>query len=168
LGLLLGVTMAGGLSAQSASDFGGLKPGQVVRVRIVDHARFETRLGGMPADPGTDLFSGAAIPFEAARVDSLWVRGRATWTGAIVGAAIATPLSFGFWAFACTLGADGSGCDQWGTVTLLSLAGGAAGAMIGAGVGAMVPKWRLRFARERDLAISPLVTPGRVGVAVRF
>jgi hypothetical protein len=50
----------------------------------------------------------------------------------------------------------------------LTLATGAAGVLVGAGVGAMIPTWRLRYARERDVTVSPLLSPGRLGLAVRF
>ncbi|MDH4045657.1 MAG: hypothetical protein OEW06_14495, partial [Gemmatimonadota bacterium] len=137
-------------------------------------SRFVTRLGGMPGDSTTALFARAAEPFHVEHVDSLWVRGRATWTGALVGAAVATPLSALFVGVACVAYAgsegDGSTADRcpWAGVVLLSAIGGAGGALIGAGVGALVPKWRLRYARARDVTVSPLLGPGRVGVSIRF
>jgi hypothetical protein len=173
-GLMLGATVVGGLHGQSASDFGGLKPGQVVRVSATGRSRFESRLGGVSGDPVTTLFAGAEVPFEAADVDSLWVRGRATWTGALVGAAVATPLSALFVSVVCIAYAgsegDGSTPDRcpWAGVVLLSAIGGAGGALIGAGVGALVPKWRLRYARARPITVSPIVGPGRVGLSVSF
>lgn len=169
LGLLFGMVLGGGLHAQSAEDYGRLKPGQLVRVSTIGKSRFVARLGGIPGDSTSALFAGADMPFEAARVDSLWVRGHATVTGAIVGAAFITPLSFLAWAGLCELGADGAGCDQWGLVTGLALGTGAVGALLGAGVGALVPKWKLRYARQREAAIAPLVGPGgRIGLTVRF
>jgi hypothetical protein len=53
-------------------------------------------------------------------------------------------------------------------VTLLALGGGAAGALLGAGVGSLVPKWRLRYARDRGLTIRPLIGTGRFGFALEF
>jgi hypothetical protein len=168
LGVLCVATLGGGLRAQMAAEFGGLKPGQVVRVHIEGRSRFETRLGGGAGDTPSTLFAGAEIPFTTSEVDSLWVRGHATWTGAIVGAAVLTPLSFLWWGLVCEALSEGLGCEEWGTVTVLSLAGGAAGALIGAGVGALIPKWRLRYARGGTVTIAPMVAPGRVGLAVRF
>jgi len=170
IGLLvtLGAGTVSGLHAQATADFGGLKPGQLVRVRTVGQSRFETRLGGIPGDSASVLFENARVPFQAERVDSLWVRGHATWTGAIVGAAVLTPLSFAWWGLFCEAMSEGTGCDEWGTVTALALAGGVGGALLGAGVGALIPKWRLRYARDHDLAVRPVVAPGRVGLAVQF
>jgi hypothetical protein len=114
------------------------------------------------------LFLRAERPFEPGRVDSLWVRGNALKTGAIVGAIVVTPAAFGFFAWICTWAAEGTGCDQWGTVAGLSAAAGAGGALLGAGVGALIPTWKLRYARDREAAIGPMVGPGRIGLAVRF
>ena len=165
--LLLAASAAGGLHAQDLGAFGRLAPGQTVRVRTLGGSRFATRLGTDASDSVRLLFAHAEIPFQVEGVDSLWTQGRATVTGMIVGAAVATPLSFGFWAWVCTAVSEGTGCDEWGTVSLLALGGGAAGALIGAGVGSLVPKWRLRYARQRELSISPYVAPGRIGVAIR-
>jgi hypothetical protein len=165
--LLLAATVAGGLQAQRLGEFGRLEPGQTVRIKTVGGSRFSTRLGGGATD--SVRFAHALIPFAPEGVDTLWVRGHATVTGAIVGAAIAAPITFGLMAWTCEFVSEGSGCDQYGLVTLLALGGGAAGALVGGAIGYLVPKWRLRYARDRDLAISPMLAPGgRIGVAVRF
>jgi hypothetical protein len=161
LAMLLAAT-GSARAQQSALD--SLKPGQTVRVRAGHEPRFTTRLG-----PTSDqLFDRAERPFEPGRVDSLWVRGHAVKTGAIVGAAVVTPAAFAFFAWVCDFAAEGGGCNEWGKVTAFSLVMGAGGAAIGAGVGALIPKWRLRYARDREASIGPLVEMGRVGVAVRF
>jgi hypothetical protein len=92
LGVLVALADARSACAQVPAEFGALKPRQLVRVRPIAQPRIETQLG----DSVTTLFTGATPPFEAGDVDTLWVRGRATATGAIVGAAVATPLSFLF------------------------------------------------------------------------
>ena len=158
--------LAGGAEAQAITF--GLKPGQTVRVRTVDGARFVTRLAPVPGPSPTALFEGAETPFFLDRVDSLWVRGRAVRTGAIVGAAIATPAGFAFFAHFCSVFSDGSGCQEWGKVTVFALVTGLGGAAIGATVGALIPHWRLRYARDREAGVSPLLGPGRVGLSVRF
>lgn len=165
--LLLAATLAGGLQAQRPGDFGRLEPGQTVRITTVGGSRFSTRLGGGETD--SLRFAHALIPFAPEGVDTLWVRGHATVTGTIVGAAIAAPITFGLMAWTCEFVSEGAGCDQYGLVTLLALGGGAAGALVGAGIGSLVPKWRLRYARDHDLAIRPMLAPGgRIGLAVRF
>lgn len=149
--LLLTASVGG---AQGQEDvLGSLKSGQTVRVRPLGGPRFVTELDGS---------------LDAARVDSLWVRGRATATGALVGAAVVAPVCFALFARLCTSVGEGQGCSEWGTVTGVSLMAGAGGALIGAGIGALVPRWRLRYARERDLAVGPVIAPGLVGLSVRF
>jgi hypothetical protein len=165
--VVLLLAAGGGLQAQE-HPLGRLKPGQTVRVKTIGGSRFVTRLGATDDDSIAVLAAQADTPFELARVDSLWVRGRAVGTGALVGAAATALLSFGFYAWICTAVAEGNGCDAWGTVTSFALATGAGGALIGAGVGALIPKWRLRYARDRDLSIGPILTPGRVGIVLRF
>ena len=113
--------LAGGAEAQAITF--GLKPGQTVRVRTVDGARFVTRLAPVPGPSPTALFERAETPFFLDRVDSLWVRGRAVRTGAIVGAAIATPAGFAFFAHFCSVFSDGSGCQEWGKVTVFAAGG---------------------------------------------
>jgi hypothetical protein len=165
--ILLAAGAAGPLAAQRSDHFGRLESGQTVRVRTVGGSRFATRLGWGATD--SLLFASAEVPFPPERVDSLWVRGRATVTGLIVGAAIATPITFGLMAWTCELVSEGTGCDQYDVVALLALGGGAAGGLVGAAIGTFVPKWRLRYARTRSLAISPLVTPdGRLGIAIHL
>lgn len=165
---LLTAANASGARAQDRATFGRLEPGQVVRVKTVGGSRFETRLGDAPGDSVAALFALARTPFQVARVDSLWVRGHAIGTGAIIGAAVMTPVSFGFWWWFCDAVSEGSGCDAWGTVTGLALLGGAGGALIGAGIGAVVPKWHLRYARNRAASVRPMLAPGRIGLSFRF
>jgi hypothetical protein len=155
---------ATGVAQAQLAVLDSLKPNQTVRVRTVGGPRFVTRLGPSAGD----LFERAETPFQAGRVDSLWVRGHAVKTGAIVGAVIVTPAAFAYAAWACDFAAEGAGCNEWGKVAAFSLVAGAAGAGLGAGVGALIPKWRLRYARDREAAIGPLLGPGRLGVSVRF
>ncbi len=69
--------------------FGDLEPGQAVRVKTVGGLRFVTRLGYAPRDSVAGVFAQAETPFQAERVDSLWVHGHAVGTGALVGAVVA-------------------------------------------------------------------------------
>jgi hypothetical protein len=127
-------------------------------VRIVGGERFVARLGAA-GDSTANL--------SASQVDSVWVRGHAAVIGAIVGGAIAGSATFAFFLAVCYAFGDGD-CSEIGLVAALGLAGGAGGALVGAGIGWLIPKWRLRYARDREAAFSLLLAPGRVGVAVRF
>jgi hypothetical protein len=81
-----------------------------------------------------------------AEVDSVWVRGRATKTGMLVGAvtgAIATGIFVGLVVSAiCEVDCDNAGLE--GGLVGFGI-GAVGGALVGAAIGAAIPKWRLRF-----------------------
>jgi hypothetical protein len=82
-----------------------------------------------------------------ASVDSIWVRGRATKTGAIVGlisGTVALGIFGGLVSDAFCEEADCSGAFAQGAL-VGGLMGAVSGGLLGAGIGALVPKWRLRF-----------------------
>jgi hypothetical protein len=147
-----------------------MKPGQTVRIRLHGGDRIESRIRSLRAESLALQLVGDSAAFDVAAIDSLWVRGTATRTGAIAGAAVVGIASVAFWGALCQGLSDGpGGCTQWGRVTAYSLAGAGAGALIGAGVGALVPKWRLRYARalsvESALTHLPL---DRLGLGVAY
>lgn len=81
-----------------------------------------------------------------ASVDSIWVRGHATRTGAIVGAAVGSVL-FGAFVAAVAAGLCETDCDNEGLkgAVVGGVLGAAGGGLLGAGIGILIPKWRLRF-----------------------
>lgn len=148
-----------------------LKPGQTVRIRVHGGDRIEARIRSLQAEALALQLVGDSAAFDVAAIDSLWVRGRATRTGAIAGAAVVGVASFAFWAALCEgLSSEGSGgCTEWGTVSAFSVAGAGGGALIGAGVGALVPKWRLRYARALPVQGTLIRLPlGRLGLGVAY
>jgi uncharacterized membrane-anchored protein len=81
-----------------------------------------------------------------ASVDSIWVRGRATKSGAIIGGVAGAVLFGAFVGYAvsglCEVDCDNSFIEGALVGGALGLGGGA---LLGAGIGALIPKWRLRF-----------------------
>jgi hypothetical protein len=162
------------------SDLGGqapleaavrtLKPAQTVRIRVHGGDRIESRIRSVRAESLALQLVGDSAAFDVAAIDSLWVRGTATRTGAIAGAAVVGVASVAFWAALCEGLSDGpGGCTEWGRVTAYSLVGAGAGALIGAGVGALVPKWRLRYARALPVQTALIQLPlGRLGLGVTY
>jgi hypothetical protein len=109
---------------------------------------------------------GIETPLAPGSIDSLWVGGRATKTGVIVGAAVGGVSTFALAAMICGVASEGQGCDVWGTVAAIGLGGAAGGALLGAAVGSAIPKWRSRYARGRA-PVSVGVTLNRgVGLSV--
>jgi hypothetical protein len=159
------------------SDLGGqapleavirtLKPGQTVRIRVHGGDRIGARIRSLQAGSLPLQLVGDSGAFDVAAIDSLWVRGRATRTGAIAGAAVVGVASFAFWGALCSGLSDGGGCKEWGRVTAYSVAGAGVGALIGAGIGALQPKWRLRYARALPGQGTLIHLPrGRLGLGV--
>jgi hypothetical protein len=160
-----------------ASELGGqapleaavrtLKPGQTVRIRVHGGDRIESRIRSLQAGSLPLQLVGDSAAFDVSAIDSLWVRGRATRTGAIAGAAVVGVASVAFWGALCSGLSDGGGCKEWGRVTAYSVAGAGVGALIGAGIGALQPKWRLRYARALALQGTLIrLPPGRLGLGV--
>jgi hypothetical protein len=147
-----------------------LEPGQTVRIRVHGGDRIESRIHSLRAGSLALQLGEDSTAFDVAAIDSLWVRGTAARTGAIAGAAVVGVASFAFWAALCDGLSDGpGGCKEWGRVTAYSLAGAGAGALIGAGVGTLVPKWRLRYARALAVQGALIRLPlARLGFGVAY
>lgn len=118
--------------------------GQGVRLSVNGLGRLEGKAGARAGD-SLDVAQGDSVRRIATRaIDSIWVRGRATTTGAIIGGA------FGILAGAY-LGALGSGlceydCSDTETAVITGgLVGGAFFGGLGAWIGWNVPKWQRRF-----------------------
>jgi hypothetical protein len=83
----------------------------------------------------------------AADIDSLWVRGRATKTGALLGGLVGAVAGVGAGLFISQVicSTQDCGVDDAAPVLGLGAGGLAGGALVGALIGSAVPKWRLRF-----------------------
>jgi hypothetical protein len=144
-----------------------LKPGERVRIRERGGERIESRIVSVQAEPLGLQLMGTGAALDAAAIDSLWVRGQATRIGTNTGAVVGGVLSFAFWAAVCSGVSEGKGCDAWGTVAALGVAGAVGGALVGAGIGALVPNWKLRYASALPVQGALILLPkGRVGLGV--
>jgi hypothetical protein len=144
-----------------------LKPGQRIRLLIVDGPRLEARIAGFTSDPAAlRLTADSAVPLAA--IDSLWQRRTRAGTGAWIGAAALGVPSVIFWGWFCNAVSEGTGCDAWNVVAGLSLAGAAVGAGLGALIGSGVVRWELRYARPRGSAHWRPRGDGGVRVGVRL
>jgi hypothetical protein len=117
----------------------------LVRLRV-EGARITGRLvslGGGAAALETETGRRA---IDLSGVDTIWVRGRATGTGAIIGSATGA-VAFGtFLAILVPALCDSSECNTWVEGAVVGgLMGAAGGALLGAGIGALIPKWKRRY-----------------------
>ncbi len=119
-----------------------LRPGQTVRVWQADGQRFEGRLVAVDSSPLVLRFAGSHPVVALTAIDSLWVRRHSTRHGAIVGGILVGGGMFAGAATLCTLGGDRDGCNAWPFVAGATLVAGGVGALLGAGVGGLFPKWK--------------------------
>ncbi len=124
--------------------FESLADSQWVRLTIPDVGRHEGRL----LERSSDLLVLSADPqplqVPATTIDTLWIRGTAVKTGAIVGAVILGALgtALGAWAGAASTDHDfqtGQAILAGGGVGLLG------GALLGSVTGLAIPKWHRRY-----------------------
>lgn len=124
-----------------------LEAGQRLRV----HAPPDRRLEGVFAvvDRGHLFLTGdsALAKVAVGDIDRLWVRGRATGTGALVGGVAGTAIGVAYGFLIGEVVCDNIDCraDTAEVVLLLGLGGGAAGGLAGALTGLAIPKWHQRF-----------------------
>jgi hypothetical protein len=103
---------------------------------------------------------------QFAMIDSIWVRKSGAGTGAIIGAVVVGVPSALFWGALCTGLSEGDGCPQWGAVAGLTMAGAAAGALLGTAIGSASSHWQLRYAAPRvAFKVNPLPDQ-RLGVGL--
>jgi hypothetical protein len=119
-----------------------LKPDRFVRLRVPDLGRVQGRVGFLSP---TELTLQAETEYRTIRlaaVDTLWVRGRRTKAGAIIGAI----LGIGGGIF---LGAVGDALCEYDCngnyVVTGGVLGGLAGGVTGAIIGSAFPRWRRVF-----------------------
>ena len=164
ISLVVATLTLNSLNGLAAQDGGvsQLKPGKTIRMSIRGGATYEGRLLDLRGDTLVVGQTDDWFLVPVRNVDSLWVRGNAAKTGAIVGAipvALLGALTGGFLSSLCRgyygerqqLRAmqglapveGGDGCLPGGIAAALGgLIGASVGAPLGAIVGALIPKWR--------------------------
>ena len=139
-----------GAQAQDAgltSTMQAMTVGQRVRVDVSQVGRLEGRF--LVANGATLTLDRDDVPVQLRLpdIERLWVRGRSTRRGALVGALVG--VAFGIWigteaADVCDI--DGEPCFTTAEAAAVGgLLSGAGGAVVGAGIGFAIPTWRLRF-----------------------
>jgi hypothetical protein len=139
---VLSIPFAAVYGQRKPSQDVGLRPGQTVRVWLSDGQRFEGRLVAVDSTPLVLRFAGSHPVVALTAIDSLWLRRHSAGRGALIGGILVGGFSLGLAVWACDAIAEGGGCDAWGAVTLVALGGGGVGALLGAGVGGLFPKWK--------------------------
>ena len=148
---LLLVSLVSTLSAQQSASGGldsssilQLKPDRFVRIQLPELGRVQGTVGSRVSGEMVLESEEGARRVQLAAVDTLWVRGRATKLGAIIGAVLG--LGGGL-----LLGALGDGLCEYDCEGNYTLTGGILGVAIGGATGAVIgtaiPRWRRVFPR---------------------
>jgi len=125
-----------------------LKPGQLLRVEGARLGRLEGRFVAVDASTLTLTRDSTPTEIRLPDVERLWVRGRATGRGALIGAGIGIVAGAAYGLLIGSIACepvDGGDCTSAEVAAVMGLLGGAGGAAVGAGVGYAIPIWRLRF-----------------------
>ena len=144
-----------------------LHAGQTVRVRLADAQRFQARLVGVDSSPLVLRFAQSPQGVPISSIDSLWLRRSGTGTGALVGGVLVGGATFAFLAVLCHA-LEGSGCDSWGTIVGVSLAAGAGGALVGAGIGSLFTRWQRVDPQRVTISLGVGNLGLRAGARIRF
>jgi hypothetical protein len=119
-----------------------LHPGQTTRLAVPGQGR----LNGMTVLDSTGRVAfqpeGAPVSPALGLADTLWLRKTAWLPGMIVGGAIGMGAFWLGYAAASTTCDTGSCNDSAGSLIVISLVPTAIGAALGAGVGALIHKWK--------------------------
>ena len=138
------------LAAQGTLDSvsRNLKRGQLLRVRPQGGQRLEGRFADYTPIPPTLQLAIGDTTIPVTMIDSLWARGNAANTGAILGAVVLGVPSVILWKALCDQLNESTGrCESWGAVAAATAASAGVGALLGAAIGSASPRWRLRYAR---------------------
>jgi hypothetical protein len=147
IGQVLGAPV---LAAQESAEsrLERLQPGQTLRLRLVDGQRLQSTIAAVAGDPFSIRLTQLPTPLTLEAIDSLWVRGRATAPGALVGAGLLGASQVVFWGSLCGEHPQQERVCSHETTAVMTTFGLIGGALLGAGVGLLVPKWRLRYVRS--------------------
>jgi hypothetical protein len=136
LSLLAQPCQAQGLDSTSVAL---LKPDRFVRIQVPDFGRVQGNVGAVtPADLTLVTEEGSRTVHLAA-VDTLWVRGRRTKLGAIIGGVVG--LGGGVFLGLLAEALCENSCEGDAVLTL-GLLGTGTGALTGAIIGTAFPRWR--------------------------
>jgi len=144
-----------------------LKPAQRVRLVTVDGQRSEGPIrASVTGEAGLRLSAATSLPLSA--IDSLWRRHSNTGRGAALGALLFGATTALLSSKLCSSVNEGFGCEDAGIVVVLTVAGAAVGAGVGALIGSGSAHWQLLYARPRESALGPRRDGSRLLLGLRL
>ena len=124
-----------------------LKQGQRVRLLTLTGYRTEGSIEAIASSPPVLRLEVPDSAIPVGTIDSLWLRRTHAGKGAWIGALILGIPSAVFWTGFCEAVSEGQGCDALDVVAGLTLAGAVVGAGVGALIGSTSARWELRYVR---------------------
>ena len=119
--------------------------GQRVRLDVVQLGRVQGVVFGINESELTLTDDAELKRIALPEIQRLWVRGRATKTGVLVGsvAGLIAGLAYGF--LIGEVACAETDCTRTEVAAIVGLVSGAGGAVVGGSIGLVVHKWHLRF-----------------------
>ncbi|MGH7561240.1 MAG: hypothetical protein ACRENB_09470 [Gemmatimonadales bacterium] len=127
--------------AAAAAALARLTPAQTVRIEDRVGIRTEGRFGGVAGTTLRLSQNGAAEEVDLSRLAAVWVRGRQTKAGAIIGGAAGLGVALFFGLIANGV-CETDECRGVGPYLVYSAIFVPGGALVGAAIGAAIPRWR--------------------------
>jgi len=139
-----------------------LSPGRTVQLHLADNASVTGHFAGWDGDRFYLLRNDKRAGFRSEDILAVWTRERATGTGLLAGAVLGS-VGGGTFAGLMAYVLDNSSEGHAPYLPLIlggMIAGGAGGALIGAGVGSALPDWQLVYATPGANLERPTDQPG--------
>lgn len=122
-----------------------LKVGQHVRLDVTRVGRIEGRFAVRSDSTMTLMLRDDVAEVRLPDVERLWVRGRATGKGALIGGLVGLAGGATYGLLIGEIACAETDCTRAEVAAIAGLLFGAGGAVVGTGVGFAIPTWRLRF-----------------------
>jgi hypothetical protein len=122
--------------------------GQYVRADVARLGRMEGQFVTATETTVTLTSRGVTAEVPLLDLERIWVRQRATGRGALIGAGLGVLVGVVGGLIISSIACepvDGGDCTAAEVAAVTGLLGGAGGGLLGAGVGFVIPVWRLRF-----------------------
>jgi hypothetical protein len=133
-----------GLRSARGRALGNLKEHSLIRLRVNDAGILIGNFLRYQDNTVTIFANSIEKSVDEPAVSALWVRGRATWTGALVGTIIGGVGGIGLM-YLASQAWEGTDYGSVGLAVLLAGVSTVGGALLGLGIGSVVPKWHLKF-----------------------
>jgi hypothetical protein len=122
-----------------------LEVGQRIRLDVTQLGRLEGFVVQTSESELTVAQGADPTRIGVTQIERLWVRGRATKTGALTGGIVGLVAGLAFGFLVGEVACAETDCSNAEVAAVAGLLGAAGGTALGASIGLTIPKWHLRF-----------------------